>query len=179
MKINKNILQFLINGAVLFALWSLFYAVFRHMSFVHTFYEYVTESFTQFLLEASRLVLNTSGNEAYIVSKAIYIADAERAVYLDRGCLGRNLMGLFAGLLIAFPGNWKHKLWYIPMGISIIIIINIIRISALTFVWKCCPAYGEINHDYIFKYTVYILTFVLWYYWIKNFLPQNKKKINA
>lgn len=179
MKINKHIKSLLINGIILFALWSVFYTFLRHQPFIHNVYEGVTHWFTHFLLKASEVLLGLFGQQGYLVDKAIYVEGAQRAVYLDRGCLGRNLMGLFAGFLLAFPGSWKHKLWYIPMGIVIIIIINVFRISALTYVWKCCPQYGEINHDYIFKYTVYVLTFVLWFVWIKYFLPKRVQTIKS
>ena len=35
-------------------------------------------------------------------------------------------------LMLIFPGPWKHKAWYIPLGLVIIEFINVVRVVGIT-----------------------------------------------
>ncbi|MEN8122364.1 MAG: hypothetical protein ABFS35_18610 [Bacteroidota bacterium] len=161
------LIKFFINGTLLFGLWWVFYTFLRDTAFIHDIYEDVTAVLTNNLLVASKYFLSILGFETEVFGKTIRIAGTG-GVYLDRGCLARNLMGLFVGFIIAYPGTIKKKLWFIPLGLVFITIINIVRISALAYIMVCCPEHVDINHHVIFKYTVYILIFLMWYIWIKK-----------
>ncbi len=166
-------LKFFINGAILFGLWWIFYTFLRNSAFIHETYEVVTAKLTRNLLIGSKYFLNLFGLDSYVFGKTIRITGAG-GVYLDRGCLGRNLMGLFTGFIIAYPGIIKKKLWYIPLGLVLITFINILRISGLAYIMICCPEHMDINHHVIFKYTVYALIFIMWYIWIQKINVSNK-----
>ncbi len=167
--------KFFINGALLFVLWWVFYTFFRNTAFIHAIYEDATALLTKNLLITSKYFLNIWGFETEIFGKTVRIVGTG-GVYLDRGCLARNLMGLFTGFIVAYPGIIRKKLWFIPLGLVLITIINIFRISGLAYVVLCCPQHVDINHHVIFKYTVYILIFLMWYIWIQkiNILPKEK-----
>lgn len=169
-------LRFLINGAILFALWWVFYSFFRNTQWINGIYESVTAMLTRDLLYASKYFLSLLGFESVVFGKTVRISGTA-GVFLDRGCLGRNLIGLFVGFIVAYPGIIRKKLWYVPLGIVLITIINIFRISGLAYITLCCPEHVDINHHIIFKYTVYALIFVMWYVWISkiNVLPDDKQ----
>jgi exosortase/archaeosortase family protein len=79
------------------------------------------------------------------------------------------LFALFAGFVVAFPGKIKNKLWFIPLGILIIHLTNIIRILALAIIAYKSPNYLEFNHNYTFTVSVYIIVFALWMIWTLYF----------
>ncbi len=95
-------------------------------------------------------------------------------VGVGRPCNGLELFALFAGFVIAFPGNWKHKLWYIPAGILVIHILNVMRVASLTLIQLNYPQYLQFNHKYTFTVLVYALTFWLWMIWVNKFSAANK-----
>jgi exosortase/archaeosortase family protein len=169
---TKPIYRFFINGLLLFTAWFLFYYLIRYSEFINIIYESLTFRLTKFLLYSTKFVLDFLGFEGVVMGKTVKISGAT-GILLDRGCLGRNLMGLYAGIILAYPGRIISKTWYIPMGIILIIIINILRITSLVIIMKYYPQYVDINHEVIFHYTVYILTFLLWLIWINKF--SNKK----
>jgi exosortase family protein XrtF len=90
-------------------------------------------------------------------------------VWIGDPCNGVSLFALFTGFILAFPGPWKTKLWFIPMGILAIHLINVIRVVALVIVEYYYPESLDFNHTYTFTVLVYSLVFVLWYWWIKKF----------
>jgi exosortase/archaeosortase family protein len=85
-------------------------------------------------------------------------------------------MGLYAGFILVFPGNWRSKIWFIPAGLVGIILMNISRIVGLYLTNKYWPHMMDINHHTVFKYTVFVFTFMLWWVWIRWFrLPHTPK----
>ena len=169
------LLKFLTNGVILVLVWFTFYQFLRNSTFIHNIYEVGTEKLTENLLIISKFVLDLFGFETFLNGKIIRI-EGTGGVYLDRGCLGRNLMGLYVGFILAYPGKIKHKLWVVPAGLLVIIILNIMRISGLTYLVLRWPEYVDINHHVIFKYTVYFFIFLMWYFWIKHYSVSAKPR---
>lgn len=167
--------KFVATGLIIIAVWFIFYHFFRNSRFIHSFYEIVTQNLTTSLLSISQVFLNLFGFETEVFGKVVRISGTS-GVYLDRGCLGRNLMGLFAGFILAYPGRIKHKIWYVPLGLVVITFLNVLRIAGLAYVVYCCPEYLDVNHHVIFKYTVYFFIFLMWYFWIKNYSVSAKPK---
>jgi len=90
--------------------------------------------------------------------------------------MGRNVLIGFAGLISVFPGMFKQKLWFIPMGLAILIFVNVLRISGLAITAYCCPEYSDINHYVVFKIVAWIVIFLLWMWWINKFALKAIKK---
>lgn len=169
------LIKFFANGVILVIIWALFYQFLRYSPFIHSLYEIATNSLTKSLLISSEFLLEIFGFETEISGKIMRIVGTG-GIHLDRGCLARNLMGLFTGFIIAYPGSIKHKLWVIPAGLLVINILNVFRISGLAYLVLRFPEYVDINHHVIFKYTVYFFIFLMWYFWIKHYSVSAKKK---
>jgi exosortase/archaeosortase family protein len=120
-------------------------------------------------------------------------------VEINNGCNGLILMVLFFTFMVAFPGPWKKKLWYIPVGIFVIYLINCLRVIALTTnkmiqglvngeeLFKKSPIWQKImdnsvdfNHKGTFLIIVYGAIFYLWMIWVNRFsgISFGKKKQN-
>jgi exosortase family protein XrtF len=92
-------------------------------------------------------------------------------LWIGDPCNGLTLFALFSLFIVAYPGNWKRKLWYIPLGITLIHIMNIIRITALCIITLKSPEMLDFNHTYLFQILMYAFIFLLWYVWIKKLSP--------
>ena len=80
-------------------------------------------------------------------------------------------------LMLLFPGPWKHKLWYIPIGLVIIEWTNVIRICGILMMQIPWPNSFHIAHDYIFKVFFYLVIFLMWMLWVEKFYnPSLKSK---
>ena len=180
--VKKKWLMFIIRAIILFFLFLIFYKLIRKIPFIDNLYVYILNKFATFLLHSSTFFVHLLGYEVVYYGKTIKIIDNlyTPGVYLDRGCMGRNVMLAYAGLIAVFPGKFIHKLWYIPMGLIIITFINIIRISGLAVIYYRWPEYGDINHYVIFKYTAWLIILILWIIWMNKFstLSLNTKPKN-
>jgi len=163
--------RLLINIAFLSTVWYIFYSFFRNKNFVDYFYEEITYLLTLSQLFVSKTLLTIIGYEVEIYGKTIKIVNSY-GVHLDRGCLGRNVIGLFAGFILAYPAKIKSKLWYIPMGILIFFIVNVFRIMALSITDNCCRHILNFNHHIVFQYLTYFIIITMWVVWIRFFKKQ-------
>ncbi len=104
----------------------------------------------------------------------VFGIDGSNGVWIGGPCNGITLMFLFAIFVIAYPGNIKNKLWYVPLGILIVHTINIIRIIALAMIAYYNYEYLDFNHTYTFTFLAYSAVFGLWMLWVNKF--SNTKK---
>lgn len=173
----KLLRKFLINILILVILWLLFYNVLRKFWFVDYLYEEGIYLLSNIQLKLSKFLLNIIGFTVEIYGKTVKIVGSY-GVHLDRGCLGRNTLGLFIGFIFAFPGKMWHKLWFVSVGIVIFIFLNVFRIMGLAITDNCCRQHLDFNHHFLFKIIIYIVIFLLWAWWIKkySYLADEKKQ---
>jgi len=93
--------------------------------------------------------------------------DGTNGLWIGASCDGVSLFALFSIFVIAFPGPWKKKLWFIPLGIVAIHALNLLRIIGLLLVvyYFPDPDVLDFNHNYTFQLIMYALIFLLWYIW--------------
>ncbi len=89
------------------------------------------------------------------------------AVY--EGCNGVNTMIIFAAFIFAFGPISKRMLWFIPLGIVIIHLANLVRITLLFFVAEYRPDFMYFIHKYVFTASLYAVIFMLWVWWVRKF----------
>lgn len=90
-------------------------------------------------------------------------------------CNGLALFALFASFILATPVSVKPKLIFIPLGIIVIFLLNVIRIAALTLNVKYYPESVDFNHHYLFTFIVYGVTFWIWIIWVNKFMIPSLK----
>lgn len=100
----------------------------------------------------------------------IYMPDGGGVAITD-GCSGFKQMVQFALLILLFPGPWKHKIWFIPLGVLIMHLSNLIRIIGLCFVMLDNPDLFDAFHQYLFRPMFYAVIFGLWVYWNEVIRP--------
>lgn len=149
-------------------------------SFCYFFYELILKTYTRFDQYFIRLIIDTCErilsflNYKTFSSKEIndfqvFGIDGSNGVWIGGPCNGITLMFLFAIFIIAYPGNFKHKLWYLPIGIILVYSLNLFRIVSLSIIAYYKPSYLEFNHTYTFTFIAYSFVFSLWMLWVNKF----------
>jgi exosortase family protein XrtF len=89
------------------------------------------------------------------------------AIY--EGCNGVNIMIIFVAFLFAF-GPIGKPLWIFALvGILMIHLMNLLRISLLFWVVLYLPDFVYFVHKYLFTAMLFIFVFVLWIVWVRKF----------
>lgn len=80
-------------------------------------------------------------------------------------CSGLKQAYIYLCIMIFSRGSWLKKIWYIPLGLILVYLFNIIRISFIIAFIENHPTAFDLLHLYIFKYLYYILIFGIWVFW--------------
>ncbi len=161
MKQNKALVLFLVKAGVLYAVWHLIYQnIFEEEGIA-------IRRVAEHVAAVSAAMLRGFGYDAVAQRfqgfDTMLVLSGKPVVWIDSGCTGLTLMALFAGFVIAYPGPWKKKAWYIPVGIFVIYIVNLIRVLALAL--NHGHSSFEFNHKYTYTIFTYAAIFGLWMLW--------------
>ena len=148
----------------------------------YVFYEYYLKPSTIFdqvvidsLVRTGEFLMNAAGYELTDYGEVdgecrthIGIAGS-KGVTIGAPCDGAVLYALFICFVAAFPGNFKHKFWFIPVGAFSIYLLNVFRVIGLAIVVNINEDWLAFNHDYTFTIVVYAYVFFLWWLWVGKF----------
>ncbi len=87
------------------------------------------------------------------------------AVRIVWACSGIKQAYIFFSLIALYHGPVGRKLWYIPLGIFVVYLFNLIRITAITAIVHSHPQWFDLVHEHLFKYLFYALIFGMWVLW--------------
>ncbi|MBI3519751.1 MAG: archaeosortase/exosortase family protein [Bacteroidetes bacterium] len=167
-KLKSNTFQFFILKAGL--LYGLCYVTYE---FVIKQYTKGDQLFVRQIINLCQWIFNIIGYKTFASKEVndvqVFGIDGSNGVWIGGPCNGVTLMFLFAIFVIAYPGNVKNKLWYLPLGILTVFSINILRIIALALIAYYAPQYLDFNHTYTFTFIAYSAVFGLWMLWANKF----------
>ena len=124
----------------------------------------------QQISSATVVLLQSLGFAATIdpTVSTLIVMNGQQAVIVGKPCNGLVLYALFSGFVLAFPGPWRTKLWFIPLGIALIWCLNIIRVAALAINFYYAHQSVDFNHHYTYTFVVYSCIFGLWMLWARR-----------
>lgn len=116
------------------------------------------------------------------VDEIMYMHFPNKAImYVNNSCSGLKQTLQFILLMLIFPGPWKKKLWFIPLGVLFIHLTNLVRMVGLAVVMDRRPFEWHFYHDYVFRFLFYVVIFFLWVWWVEriarknNYLPKPRR----
>ena len=110
-------------------------------------------------------------------------ADSNRFIYIEGQpvvlvgdkCNGFELIALFIGFILCFPGPIKFKLIVMPIGSLIVYGINVLREIVLALNYKYFQQSFDFNHKYTYVFIVYLTIFLIWRFWLNHYSAIGKK----
>jgi exosortase family protein XrtF len=160
---NKVLVRFLVLAGALYVVWHLVYQQYleKEGTFIKTVAAHVAA--------VSVSILKAMGYEAatapYNGFDTLITLSGKNLVWIDSGCTGLTLMALFAGFIFAYPGPLVRKAWYIPAGLFVIYLVNLIRVVALAINHIHSNSTFDFNHKYTYTLATYAAIFGLWMLW--------------
>lgn len=109
-------------------------------------------------------------------NNVFYYAVNNGYVSVNSSCSGLKQFYQWFFLMVLFPGPWKHKVWFIPLGLFIIHFVNVFRILSMVFVTMHLPDYWDFIHDWVLRPFFYVVMFFLWVWWNERYHLRRKGK---
>ncbi len=120
---------------------------------------------TIFLIES---ILNIFGFPTFSQGNFIKIVGAN-GLTVAYGCLGFRELAFFVIFILLQTGSCKNKLWYIPSGVILLILMNVIRIVIIAIVQYNSPENTDKTHEFISPALMYPTILFLWLFWLTKF----------
>lgn len=88
-------------------------------------------------------------------------------VWVADDCTGLAVVGLYAGFVLAYPGRWLRRLWFLPLGALAVHLANVGRIAFLTWFVDVRPGLFDPVHQWGAQPFFYAVVFALWMAWVR------------
>ncbi|MCC6372121.1 MAG: archaeosortase/exosortase family protein [Bacteroidia bacterium] len=171
---SNAFVRFLITASAAYLVSFLIY------QFIIKRYTLYDQAFIGTIVKSTAFCLNSLGYKTFMVLQdrdmQVVGIDGSNGVWVGSNCNAITLFALFAVFILTYPGNQKNKLWFIPLGIVLIHLLNILRVTALALISNYSPQWLDFNHTYTFTFLVYLFIFMLWVYWINKFASTSSAK---
>lgn len=122
----------------------------------------------QVFLPSSWIVEHILGYDITTLNTTLYFPN-NGYINVNGSCSGLKQFYQWIILMILFPGPWKQKLWYIPLGLLVIHLNNIMRIVILSWILVNFPEHWNFSHDWILRPFFYVVIFTMWVIWVEKF----------
>lgn len=171
---NRSQLEaFLLKGGGLVLCYYFLRILFKYLPLFHSIFVFSKKKLIWFYVHSSDILLNLFNYDAKTYSNIVYI-EGSQGVRVINPCLGWSIMSLFIGFILIYPGLKRSKFWYIPLGLTCIIFVNILRIAGMVLVSYNNPDALNFYHYYIFNIALHLTVFTLWLIWVKKYGAHTK-----
>jgi exosortase family protein XrtF len=164
----KSSILFTLKVVILYLLWFPLYD--NYLS------EIIDPWLTQRITLDTATILNLIGYKVHVLIQHTYgsLGYENKSLGIAYMCNGLILWVVFILFILSYTGPIKHKLWFIPLGVIGIYIINVLRCVSLVIIHIHKPEYLAFNHKYTFTLAVYSFIILLWAIWINYFCNDKK-----
>ena len=155
----QSVLQFLLKGLAIYGVWYVVYDLYLLPD------GRLDEWLSVNVANVTASIMGGIGFEAVVQYRSV-LMEGVPGVRIINGCNGLTTIGLFIGFVVAFPGSWKHRLWFIPLGIFAIYAANVFRVIAMLGFQMYWPAAFDPMHSFGMTTFFYVVVFALWMAWV-------------
>ena len=158
----------------------IFYLVllFAYQFYLTSFKEQGLDPFSRMVAKQVMFLQNTMGFPSALYDdvpkqQVWFHVKSQFVTRMVEGCNAISVMILFLSFVFAFYKGVKTFV-FVVVGLILLHIMNVLRISGLNIVYSEYPQYGKMSHDYVFPAIIYGSVVVLWLVWIKFFALKNE-----
>ena len=125
------------------------------------------------------LLMNLFGCHSYNDNVWIQL-DRVHFMWVADHCLALPAMFVFVFSMLLFRGSIRDKLWFIPLGLAGIFIINLTRLVSLGFLrMHLEEASYQVYHKYVFLLITYGLILAMVFWWMNRVTRGNERDNNT
>lgn len=161
--LKNPVVRFLVIVFTLFILWYLVYNLWLHPA----------ERLDLFVIDMTvsmcKWVLELLGYAVYTGADRLIGIDGSSGLWIGDNCNGIILFSLFSWFIVAYKGKIKYKLFFIPLGVLSIELLNVLRVVVLAILDTHSRSWTEFNHTYTFTIIIYGYIFFLWMLWVNRY----------
>lgn len=169
--------EFVLNMAVVYACWRLVkYMGETNPNFLWGGWHWFNDMIGNTLATCSATLMKLVGYEL-VHYKRIVTLEGTRGIYIADLCLGVAPMVIYTGFILSYGDNRKDKLWFVPLGLLVIFIINVLRVTALALIQYHYNSLFKFAHEYLYVTVTYGFIFLMVMWWMNKWA--DKKSVQT
>lgn len=177
---NKRIWWFLFRFFGTYIVFFVLYSLFLSNTEVKG-ESFICDPLTSDVAERSKDLLNALGENIITQQDPLelcvrMVVDDVYVLGIIEGCNSISVIILFVAFIIAFKGSFKNTLLFSIFGVLSIYIVNILRVTVLTYGVTHFNEYSDILHHLVFPAIIYGYIFLLWIVWVNCFSYLKNRK---
>ena len=94
-------------------------------------------------------------------------ATPQAGAWVVEGCNGLSTLALFTGFVLAYPGAWRRRAVFLPLGAAFVFGVNVLRVAAIVVVLDRAPGSFGWVHALGAPHVFYATVFLLWVLWAR------------
>jgi exosortase family protein XrtM len=94
-------------------------------------------------------LINWIAPKEQVLAQYNHLLSTKADLEIVRGCDGAGVLFLLVSAIVVFPSSWRRKLMGLILGIGLIYIVNLLRVSALYFVIAYHQDWFLLIHTYL------------------------------
>jgi exosortase H (IPTLxxWG-CTERM-specific) len=122
---------------------------------------------TGWLAKASAAIVHLIDPTVISYGRVLQSAKTGFGVSIEAGCNGVEATIVLIAAVLAFPSNWKMKLWGIGLGFMAVQGLNLVRIVSLFFIGQWSLKVFEFAHLYMWQALIMLDVLVVWLLWMR------------
>jgi exosortase family protein XrtF len=139
-----------------------------------TSYGHSSDPVTRFVTTQVAIILHSLNHDIVTIDhphKATIMMQLNQRniISVFEGCNGINMVIIYISFILAFGPYIKKIVLFILIGVAIIHVFNLLRISGLFLIALYFPDYLFFTHKYLFTAFIYLVVFMLWLIWVYKF----------
>lgn len=154
---NNESIKFVGIAIFIFAILQIIYFKFYVGSDI--FYKYL-----QYCASLSKDILILIGEPVRLASRVI-THESGPSVTVVEGCDALRIYSVLVSGIIAYKGNFIQKLLGIILGVSILFIFNLLRISSLLWIDVYFTELFDIFHHVFLPFALWLIALIYFYLW--------------
>ena len=91
----------------------------------------------------------------------------KRILAVYEGCNGVNVMIVFLAFMVGIGPYSKKFLWFVVAGLTLIHVMNLLRLLGLCLIALHLPEQFYFVHKYLFTSVLYVVIFSCWLLWFR------------
>lgn len=166
----KDIISFLFLTLMIHILWK-FWENRLGLFPVHDAVTNLMDWLSGKVLNQSVWMLNTLCGYHVAAEGSIIRFSSGYDIVINDSCSGLKQIMQFVLLILVYRGKWINKLWFIPLGVILVHISNLLRVFFIGVLSMSHHDWMRSAHDYVLRWLFYLTICMLWLFWVKKIAP--------
>lgn len=127
---------------------------------------------TAFLAKLCVMLVTLFDANAAAMGKVLWNPTTGFGVSIEPGCNGIEACIVLFAAVVAFPTDWRHKVWGLLLGFLAVQGLNVVRVISLFYLGQWNDTAFRVAHEYLWQGLIMLDVLIVWLLWVRRASPR-------